>query len=229
MRAKIMVALFIIVPALSFAQSNSAKPQVMRSYDLITPPGNPTFGVAHVEDIKIGDRRQIHTIVSTNEGSGEFTFDGRTIETGDGYTVVRETLADTPDVLVARLTATTLEGSSEWAIIVANRQTGEVRSVGLDRYALLLQGSHDVRIINKVLPLVAPVKHIAAGLAPRIGDSCDSATLMFVSATLALEMACASPLPGACELAIAGWLGAANNLASNCPSTPYGGGTIGWG
>jgi hypothetical protein len=228
MRAKIMVVLFIIVPAFSFAQSNSAKPQVMRSYDLITPPGSPTFGVAHVEDIKIGDRRQIHTIVSTNEGSGEFTFDGRTIETGDGYTVVRETLADTRGVLVTRLTASTPEGSSASAILVANRQTGEVTSIGLDLYTVLLQGSHEVRIINKVLPVIAPVTHIAAGLAPRVGDSCDIATLMFVSATLGLELACASG-PGACSLAISGWVAAANNYASSCPSTPYGDGTIGWG
>ena len=228
MRVKIMVVLLILVPSLSFAQSNAAPPQVMRFYTLITPPGSPTFGVAYVEDMKIGDRRKIHSIVSTNEGSGEFTFDGRTIELGDGYTAVRETLTDNRGVLVARLTASTPEGFSESAIIVANRQTGEVTSIGLDRYTLVLQGSHDVRIINKVLPLVAPVTHIAAGLAPRVGDSCDIATLMFVTATLGLELACATG-PGACSLAISGWIAAANNYISSCPSTPYGDGTIGWG
>jgi len=75
----------------------------------------------------------------------------------------------------------------------------------LDRYALVLQGSHDVRIINKLLPLVAPVTHLTGGLAPRIGDSCDVATLMFVTATLGLELACAAG-PGACALAISGWM-----------------------
>src|SRR4029077_17524828 len=105
MRVKIMVVLLILVPALSFAQSNAAPPQLMRFYTLITPPGSPTFGAAYVEDIKIGDRRQIHTMVSPNEGSGEFSFDGRRIVWGDGYTVVRETLANTRGVLVVRLTA----------------------------------------------------------------------------------------------------------------------------
>ncbi|HYU26912.1 MAG TPA: hypothetical protein VEO74_17005 [Thermoanaerobaculia bacterium] len=229
MRIKILVVLFIFVPALSFAQRNAARSQVVRSYDLITPPGSPTFGVAHVEDIKIGDRRQIHTIVSTNEGSGEFTFDGRTIEMGDGYTVVRETLADTRGVLVARLTASTPEGSAESAIIVANRKTGEVTSIGVDRYALLLQGSHDVRIINTVLPLVAPVTHLAAGLAPRVLDDCTSATVALVASTLGLEYTCATGNVAGCYAAISGWLLIVDRVASSCPSTPYGDGTIGWG
>jgi len=232
MRMKCIGFLALALPTLASAQ-------VMRSFDLVTPPGAPTFGVAHIEDVKVGDRRRIHAIVTTNDGSGELTFDGRTIRTSDGYAVVRETLANTPGALVVSLTASAPDGTSESAILVAKRPTGEVSAVGLERYSLLLQGSTDVRIINQVLPAVLePQSGLHAGAAsigrhafrpgPLVTDSCFTAALALASATLAVEVSCVGGNP-ACPLAVSGWLLAVNNYATNCPSGTYDDGTIGWG
>ncbi len=229
MRTKIVTLLLLIaLPAIVVAQP---APETVRTLDLVTPPGAATFGVAHVEDIRIGDRRQIHTVVTTNEGSADLIFDGRTIQFGDGYTVVRETLANTRSVLVARLTASTPEGSTESAIIVLNRQSAEVTSIGAERYALLLKGSHDARIANQVLPLVAlPATHRDAGLGAKssyLGD-CLIAGLAVEAASVGVIVGCGSGNPAACALALYGLAVALDSFAGSCPSTPYDDGTIGW-
>lgn len=221
--------LLLLLPALAFAQP---APQVVRSVDLLTPPGSATFGVAHVEDVRIGEARQIHTIVTTNEGEAEITFDGRTMRFGDGYTIVRETLANARGVLVLRLTASTPEGLSESAIVVYNRKSAETTSIGIDRYAVLLQGSREARLAQKILPLVAsaPSAH-SSELGAKIsylGD-CLMAGLAVEAASVGVIVGCGSGNPAACTLALYGLAAAWDSFMGTCPATSYDDGTIGWG
>jgi len=223
MRYKFLVVLLLMIPALAFAQ-----PQVVRTVDLITPPGSATFGIAHVEELRDGNARGFHAIVSTAEGSGELTFDGRTLLLGDGYTVVRETLANTRGALVQRLTATTPAGASESMIVVQNRQTGESSSVGADRYALLLQDSADARIATQVLPLVTRAPHATGGLSTKnlIGD-CLNAEMAFSISVLMVEVNCLSGIVPGCAASIAALIGATDGMISNCWLPAYDD-TFGW-
>jgi len=221
----VITMLALVSPAVLMAQDDV--PQIMQSFDLVTPPGSAVVGVVHVEDIRIGNHRQIHAAVSTIEGSAEFSFDGRTIRMGDGYAVTHETLADTARVSVMRLTASTPDGASAPLTIITNHSTGEISTAGGERYNLMLRGSRDAHLMNQVLPLVLTQAHSAGRLRTMGFNDCARASLAFAGATLGLELACASPVPGACEVAIISWLVALDSLATNCPDAQYDN-TIGW-
>jgi len=235
MRRKMMnILLFIAVPAILSAQPT---PQIMQKLDLVTPPGSAVAGIAHVEDLKIGDRRLVHTFVTTNEDSADLTFDGRTIQFGDGYRIVRETVANTRAVRVERLTASTPDGTLETAVIVLNRESMEAAAIGADRYARLLKGSHDAQIAAQILSeLNFRNTHIASGLSVKApgaitthGDDCLSALLAVETACMGVVLAASSGNPGAILLAFINLAIQTDKMIENCPTPTYGDGTIGWG
>ena len=233
MRTKIMgVLLFVTLPAILVAQPAR---QVMQTLDLVTPPGSSVAGVAHVEDIKIGDRRQIHTLVMTNEGSADLTFDGRTTLFGDGYTIVREPLANTRAVRVERLTAAAPDGTTESVVIVLNRQSAEATAIGAERYALLLKGSREAVIAAQILPQLT-FKTGRAGLSTvkglgaitTHGDDCLQASLAVEAACVGVILGCGSENPAVCLLALYALGTQLDKMAESCPPPNYDN-TIGWG
>ncbi len=129
MKRSFVAVLSFVMPTLLFAQTVPGTPVIVSSYDLVAPTG-----VAHVEELEVNGKRRLHCVVTTNEGKAEVTYDGRTIRFGDGYFITRTTLSNTADALVGRLVATDPEGGS----------------------GTTLRRSHDVRIANRVLPLVVP-------------------------------------------------------------------------
>jgi hypothetical protein len=106
-----------------------------------------------------------------------------------------------------------------------------VTSIGTERYALLLKGSHDARIANQVLPLVVlPTPHRDAGVGAKssyLGD-CLIDGLTVEAACLGVIVGCGSGNPATCAIALFGLTAALDNFAASCPSTPYDDGTIGW-
>jgi hypothetical protein len=207
----------------------------MQTLDLVTPPGSSLAGVVHVEDIKIGDRRQIHTVVMTNEGSADLTFDGRTTQFGDGYKVVRETLANTPAVRVERLTASAPDGTTEFAVIVLNRQSAEATAIGAERYALLLKGSHEAVIAAQILPQITfKMAHVSGSMFKGLnaitthGDDCLQASLAVEAACVGVILGCASENPALCLLALYALGTQIDKMVESCPTPSYDN-TIGWG
>ena len=232
MKKLVTILLFIALPAAVMAQP---APQTIQTFDLVTPPGSAVSGVAHVEDIKIGDRRQIHTVVTTNEGIAELTFDGRTIELGDGYTIMRETLVNTSAVRVVRLTASVPDGTSESAVIVWNRQSREATGLGAERYAKLLKGSHDAVIAAQILPeltfnSVQKTGFVGKGLSSITihGDDCVKAALAVEAACVAVILGCGSENPAICGMTLYGLGSQLDTMATACPQPVYED-TIGWG
>jgi len=231
LRKLISVLLWAVLPTAALAQP---APQILRTLDLVTPPGSPVAGVAHVEEVKIGDRQEIRTAVTTNDGTATLTFDGRTITLGDGYTIVKETLASTHAVLVVRLTANAPDGSSESAVILWNRQSAEATAVGADRYARLLSGSHDAVMAWRVLSQLAFNTTQSSGLHSKglggittHGDDCLEAALSVEAACVGVTLGCTSENPAACLLAL-WYLGKQlENMAQQCPPPTYTD-TIGW-
>ncbi|HEV2722131.1 MAG TPA: hypothetical protein VG323_19070, partial [Thermoanaerobaculia bacterium] len=165
-------------------------PQIMQSFDLVTPPGSPVIGVVHIEDIKIGTRREIHIAVTTNDSAGELWFDGKTMRFGDGYTIVQEKLANAPGLQVLRLTGTTPNGESESAMIVSNFKTGKASSHGMERFSKLMAKSADVELAGVVLPLVTAVPGRTSRLAPMGGAGCVGAVLTLAAVTAGTVGSC---------------------------------------
>jgi len=151
MKRSFVAVLSFVMPTLLFAQTVPGTPVIVSSYDLVAPTG-----VAHVEELEVNGKRRLHCVVTTNEGKAEVTYDGRTIRFGDGYFITRTTLSNTADALVGRLVATDPEGGSGTTIFGVNRKTGETTFAGVEQYTGTLRRSHDVRIANRVLPLVVP-------------------------------------------------------------------------
>lgn len=129
------------MPVLAFAQTPpNPPPALLSSYDLIAPNG-----VAHVEELDVGGHRQLHCVVTSNEGSGELTFDGRTIQFGDGYAIELTTLARTPSSFVVRLSAAGQHGPSATAIIARSLRTGETTSAGIEGFSNAMRRSRTRR------------------------------------------------------------------------------------
>lgn len=224
MHRKLLAALLVVLPAVAVAQ-----PQVVRTVDFITPPGTPVFGVAHVEDLRNGDRRQFHIAVSTAEGSADLTFDGRTLRLGDGTTIVSEVLANTRGAFVLRVTASTEAGSSESAILVQNRQTGETSVVGAERYALLLSGSRDARIAHQILSLVTSAPRGSGGLSAKVGEfDCLIACMNEMTALFGMAYGCSTGNLLGCLGAVSAAITQANAMYNSCGLVSYDDGTIGW-
>jgi hypothetical protein len=228
----VSILFWAALPAAALAQP---APQILRTLDFVTPPGSAVSGVAHVEEVKIGDRQQIRTVVTTNDGSAEMTFDGRTIALGDGYTIVKETLANTNAVLVVRLTATAPDGSSESAVILWNRQSAEATSVGADRYARLLSGSHDAVLAARILSQLTFSTAQSSGLHGKglgsitiHGSDCLAASLAVEAACVGVMLGCASENPAVCLLALYNLANQIDNMTQQCPPPNYTD-TIGWG
>ena len=232
MKKIVSILLWAALPAAALAQS---APQIVRTLDLVTPPGSAVAGVAHVEEVKTGDRQAIHTVVTTNDGSANLTFDGRTLSLGDGYTIVKETLANTHAVLVVRLTASAPDGSSESAVVLWNRQSGEATSIGADRYARLLNGSHDAVMAARILPQLTFSTAQSSGLHGKglgsitiHGDDCLQAALAVEAACVGVILGCGSDNPAVCLIAIYNLANQMQSMSSRCPDSGYND-TIGWG
>jgi hypothetical protein len=246
MRHGALVALLILMPALAFAQATSASREILASYDLVAPTG-----VAHVEEIAVDGHHQTRCVVTTNEGLAEVTFDGRTIRLSDGYSIVRTTLAKTSTALVTRLTANAPDGKSATAILALNLATGQTAFAGFEGYTALIHRSHDIRIANRVLPLVvqqhaapfaidAPSETGGGATSGRLRVSalrelprfkaaptdCASSSLAFMGAALAVEIYCLSEVEPNCLLSLMGLTSAAYSMSMDCGY--YTDNTIGW-
>ncbi len=228
----VIMMLTLVSPAVLIAQTDP--PQIMESFDLVTPPGSAVAGVVHVEDLRIGNHWQLHTIVTTNDGSADLTFDGRTIRFGDGYTIVRETLANKGGVRVDRLTASAPDGTTASAVILANRASREATAVGIERYVQLLQQSHDARMAGLILPqlTLSPAAHAASlkgfGVITPHATSCAQAGLDVEMACAGVIIGCGSDNPLVCGGALY-YLGEKIGIMMDtCDPPSYDDGTIGW-
>ncbi len=183
MRHISLAALLIVMAAPSFAEP----PSTTRPYDLIG-----SAGVVHVEEMQIDGHRATHFEVTSNSGIASLTFDGRTIQFADGYSIVLTTLANTPNAFVARYTANGPGATSATAIIGKNLRTGEVTYAGVDEIARFLRRSHDAQIAGAVMRSLGDQPAFSARIAgvrsgktvfkPAPMDCATSGTLLIVSA-----------------------------------------------
>jgi len=212
-------------------------------------------GIVHVEDLDVAGHRQTHCVVTTNDGTADLRFDGRTIQFGDGYSIVRATLVNTPTAFVTRLTATSPGATTANAILARNLVTGETTSAGFDSFVALLRRSHDVRLAATVLPLVSgqtpswkpagattsttgTIDYVGSGrlhagslshhftVAPM--EACLNASFTYLVCAAAVAATCgAGPEDPLCLVAVMALGGAAYQLATDCGT--YNDNTIGWG
>jgi len=216
----------LIVPSLALAQSEV--PRVVRSLDLVTPPDSAVSGVAHIDDVRIGTRREVRIGVTTLDSSGELTFDGHTMRFADGYALVRETLLQTPALVVVRLTASAPDGSSESAVVMANLESGNATSLGFEAFSRLLANSADARAIARVLPQIK-FPTVTAGRQRVSTSDCLVAVATFTGATLGTIGACSSGNVFGCGGGLIVIGTTVYKMSTSCPDNGAGDGTIGWG
>lgn len=183
----IFVILLLAVPLMA-----QGPPVVTHAYDLVG-----SAGIVHVEEMEINGHHQTHFGVSSNGGTADLTFDGRTIQYADGYSIVLTVLANTPNSFVERFVANGPGGTSATAILGKNLRTGEVTSAGLDDVTRFLRRSHDAQIAGVVirslteLPATAGNEVSTASAEAHIGkavfkpapsDCATSAVLLILSA-----------------------------------------------
>ena len=139
MRLKMVeLILFLLVPPLAFAQTSA--------YDLVAPNG-----VVHVEESIVDGHKQLHCLVTSNDGDAELTFDGRAIRFGDGHAIEFTTLARTPASYVLRLVATAPHGPSSTAIVAHSLTTGETTHAGFEGFATAMRRSRQAQIAAQVM------------------------------------------------------------------------------
>ena len=239
MRRTVTTLLLAAFPALAVAQMPLETKVVTSSYDLFAPNA-----VVHVDNLQIGGRVKIHTLITADDGAADLMFDGRTITFGDGYALAMTTLANTPGAFVARFAANAPDGESATAIIGLNLQTREVTSAGMEDVTRLLRRSHDAAIAGRVLPLVS-VEH-APGLSsgssssaslwpaggrlfkPRSQDCLTSGVTFEIAAAAALGT-CANPATALACLAAISQLGIQGYSMATGGCIFYYDNTIGWG
>jgi hypothetical protein len=137
MRLRGLLILLMLVPAFAFAQG---------AYDLVAPNG-----VVHVDESFVDGHKQLHCVVTSNEGDAELTYDGRSIQFGDGYAIEFTTLARTPASFVVRLVAVAPHGPSSTAIVARSLLTGETTHAGFDAFSVAMRRSRQAQIAGQVL------------------------------------------------------------------------------
>lgn len=195
-----------------------------QSLDIVTEQG-----VAHFAVEKVGLRKTVHAVVDGNDGSAEFTFDGRTIQFGDGYSIVRQTLTNSPGEMVMKLTATSPEGSSASAVILYNRRIGSASATGFEQFSEVIDRSADARLTRSILA-ARPASRPRLPLSSMtiLGD-CVKYCVAFASATLTADVTCGTGNLAGCTAALIAVGVAADGMTSSCPSNSLDDGTIGWG
>lgn len=146
MRLRVLPILLLFIPALAVAQRAPSPPALASSYDLVAPNG-----VVHVEEFDVDGHRQLHCVITSNEGDAELTYDGLAIQFGDGCAIRFTTLARTPAAFVLRLVAVAPHGPSSTAIVARSLSTGETTHAGFEGFSATMRRSRQAQIAAGVL------------------------------------------------------------------------------
>lgn len=188
-------------------------------------------GKVDYSTIDDGHRQILRATVTSADGDqAQFTYDGRTIQFGDGYRIINNILESTDNQLILLMTAWTPEGKFEATVIRYNRLTNEAQSTSFLQFGALLRSSHDARLVTEVLGrrdhLGRPIAGNGFNVQPQM--TCIAATLALVAVEMATVESCMSGNALGCIAGMIG-IGLAMGEASNaCPPAEYDN-TIGWG
>ncbi len=172
------------------------------------------------EWLTVGERRVLHGMATAGNQNADFTFDGRTIQFGDGYRIVRTTFNNDSARLVMMLTAWAPSGAFEAAVIQYDRGQRKAVATSFGPMSALLARSHDARLVSAVFAAES------ASNTRTVSDACTSAASGFMAATLGAVAGCAT-VPKGCLIFLLAEASAYDSVVSSCPYE-YGD-TSGWG
>lgn len=225
-----VIATTVSIPVTARAQhpAEFAAGRDMRAVPSITRPMS-----VRIEKGVLGGRPVGKVILTSDEGNAECTFDGKTMQFGDGYVVAHDVVTNRAEFVV-RLTAMAPDGNTRVAVARIDRRTGDASTAGMDEIAFLLSTSRHARLIQAALPAILDQLSSSTARQDAVVNAGTNCALLVVAFGISVDLviaACAVPEPVepyACAGAIAGMdLAFAAMMGAGC-----GGGTsdtIGWG
>lgn len=225
------------------ALAQETRDHLTREVDAV--PGARVAANAHVtgrfDQVAHGGKNMFHGKLASNDRGSEIWFAADEMSFADGYSLRSETLADTPALVVKKLTATAPDHRHAVAVVRLDRNTQDASSTGIDRVLSLLQGSAEFVLFKDALPAIMNAvngsaantasarKHGASSLYVEDGPfdldiymgifGCFAAILGWIASLLALIAACGIPEPVeplACAIAVIAFVAAGAGLVEGC-------------